>query len=99
MTGLTGADPVDHHTSGGQVWFGREIDAYQAGAAAERRRITLALLGCVTCGEIHQKREIPAEPGRPRHSWAHPGDGHAYRERLFNREGKSIAALIGGGQP
>jgi len=75
------------------------IEAAERAAAAERERITLALLGCVTCGQVHEWREIPPQPGDhegyPRHTFEDPGDGHPYRAAWCNRGGRSLADLIG----
>jgi len=69
-------------------------------AAAERERITLALLGCVTCGKVHKWREIPPQPGDhegyPRHTYEDPGDGHPYRAAWAEWTG-DVADPIGGG--
>jgi hypothetical protein len=64
--------------------------------AAERERIRLAVLGCVTCGRIHERREVePCAHGDGGITWADPGDGHPYQARYRS---VSVAELIGGAQ-
>jgi len=55
---------------------------YDAGVAAERERLRLAILGCSTCGKVHEYRPETGDCGKPHKSghytWADPDNGHTY---------------------
>ncbi|WP_188188013.1 hypothetical protein [Nonomuraea sp. SYSU D8015] len=48
-------------------------------ATQAQRELLAAARACVTCGDAHQCRRIN-DGGMGRDSWAHPADGHPYRQ-------------------
>jgi hypothetical protein len=75
-----------------------------AAIAAERQRITLALLGCIACGRIHEQHAVtePAVTGFGTFSylsWGDPDDGHTYQPRVngWPYERHLIIRVLGGG--
>ena len=69
--------PLTTEQEYGKLFAARAIleAAEPAIRTAERERLAIALLGCVTCGRIHESRRSPAG------SKPDPGDGHPYRPR------------------
>lgn len=65
-----------------------------AAVAAERERLRLAVLGCLTCGRVHQRRELPSGDGWPESTRAAQGDGHPYYARYLCR-GQDLEELLG----
>jgi hypothetical protein len=87
---LSGPDPLLEMMARAVVMVPES--AVAEAVAAEREAIRLRILGCVTCGKVHEYREG---------TFADPDNHHVYRPRF--RHGMpgaaaELAALIGGDQ-
>ena len=72
-------------TNSDWIFATRITAARTEAAAAEREYIRQRLFTCTTCGEIHQRRDVPRrEEWEPGFTWAHHADGHAYHPRWQN---------------
>lgn len=71
--------------------------AIAAAVAAERERIRLGILGCTTCGKIHEYRQKACSCGKGAPTWADPDDGHAYSPALRGGDPDGLVRRVTGG--
>jgi hypothetical protein len=66
----------------------------------ERDRMRQAILGCLTCGQVHTCRQVPGPAGElPGWTWSDPEDGHTYwpAHLASPGPGEALSAALGDG--